>query len=314
MKIRTFMSINNHTPHVLLSRALFLEAQALGLPSAIQERFGRQRIMAPLLGFYSTADIPLWRVGTLTGEEYVDEDVLNAMLEMDYLWLCSQNSGVPGQLLLPTSFYNAASVLYTQSPRMYFANLCDVRERLAGLELGGFGFVVCRDSHYTGYNYNKTAQLRHYDSLGGAPIPGIEEIINWVLDGLTLPRITSVESDIGPLQSNDSGSCGLAVESFLAAGAGIPRKRWSQGQSGMRRGEWIHRFVEYHMHCFSKGVSLPFVFVALCCSTYHVIRLANPTDGLLWTHDVLYYSTTWWWMKKLGMVSSTTITTCTTSM
>ncbi|KAF8532017.1 hypothetical protein JB92DRAFT_3276833 [Gautieria morchelliformis] len=62
-----------------------IQAQTLDIPLPALERLGRQRVMSPLLGFLSTTDIPMWRLGTLTGEEYLDEDILNAMLELDYI-------------------------------------------------------------------------------------------------------------------------------------------------------------------------------------------------------------------------------------
>ncbi|KAF8577144.1 hypothetical protein K439DRAFT_1622334 [Ramaria rubella] len=90
-------------------------------------------------------------------------------------------------------------------------------------------------------------ELDHYDPLGRPPIKDAQHVINWVLEGLHFPKVLTVESEVDPLQSPTSSSCGVATEIFLATKAGINRPRWSQGQSATRHGEWIWNLITYHM-------------------------------------------------------------------
>ncbi|KAF8576140.1 hypothetical protein K439DRAFT_1623078 [Ramaria rubella] len=219
----------------------------MGLSRAVLNQLGQHRIMSPLLGFLGIADIPMWRLGTLTVEEYIDKDILNAMLEMNYLLLARQTSGQSKELIFPTSFYTAASFLYHHSLQVYNKNLHDVQEQLVGSKPLGFGVVVCQHEHYTAFYYNATSQLHHYDSLGGPPVSDVQHLTNWILQGLDLPQITSIISEDGPLQSSASGSCGIATANFLQMKMGVQERQWSKCQSVECHREWPQKLVMYHM-------------------------------------------------------------------
>ncbi|KAJ7624629.1 hypothetical protein FB45DRAFT_751843, partial [Roridomyces roridus] len=102
-KIRLLITINNNRSAVLGAQNLYrhILSNALLSPEDI-ERFGRLSIFAPVVGFRIT-DFPLWKLSCLLGETWLEEDVLNALLELLYLQEAIKTRDDPSFLILPTS-------------------------------------------------------------------------------------------------------------------------------------------------------------------------------------------------------------------
>ncbi|KAJ7867176.1 hypothetical protein B0H14DRAFT_2347043, partial [Mycena olivaceomarginata] len=102
-KIRLFTHLNNNKSAVESGRALasHLASIPLLLPSKL-DTFLDLPISLPIFGFHVT-DFPLWKLSCLLGEEWLHEDVLNALAELLYFSLAANSpSGAPSTLVLPT--------------------------------------------------------------------------------------------------------------------------------------------------------------------------------------------------------------------
>ena len=91
-----------------------------------REEFLRQPICSHILGFHITK-FPLWKLGNLLGETWVEEDVMNAIAELTYFTAATFSSGspntTPAYLYLPTHFFSDASRLYQQDSKTYSSEL-----------------------------------------------------------------------------------------------------------------------------------------------------------------------------------------------
>ncbi|KAJ8582779.1 hypothetical protein M405DRAFT_687913, partial [Rhizopogon salebrosus TDB-379] len=83
-KIRLFKEINNFHPKILYAKRLY-EYFITTLPISPNHAavFLTSSILHPIQGFHVT-DFPLWRLGCLLDENWVDEDILNGMAELLY--------------------------------------------------------------------------------------------------------------------------------------------------------------------------------------------------------------------------------------
>ncbi|KAJ7111210.1 hypothetical protein C8R46DRAFT_874536, partial [Mycena filopes] len=102
-KIRLLLAINNNQPAVLGARSLYahITASNILLPLDL-DRFRAMRIRAPVAGFQVT-QFPLWTLGCLLGETWLEEDVVNALLELLYLKNAIATTNDPSFIALPTS-------------------------------------------------------------------------------------------------------------------------------------------------------------------------------------------------------------------
>ncbi|KAJ7615825.1 hypothetical protein FB45DRAFT_757653, partial [Roridomyces roridus] len=102
-KIRLLLLINNNRPAVVGAQNLYHHLSSHDiLPPSTVEQFGCLSIFAPIFGFEIT-DFPLWKLSCLLGEVWLEEDVLNALLELLYLEEAIKTKGDPSFLILPTS-------------------------------------------------------------------------------------------------------------------------------------------------------------------------------------------------------------------
>ncbi|KAJ7801991.1 hypothetical protein B0H14DRAFT_2385922, partial [Mycena olivaceomarginata] len=84
-KIRLLVAINNNYPAILGARNVFQHTISNNLLSSTAlNNFGGLRIFAPITGFKIT-DFPLWKLACLLGETWLEEDIVNALLELAYL-------------------------------------------------------------------------------------------------------------------------------------------------------------------------------------------------------------------------------------
>ncbi|KAJ7785370.1 hypothetical protein DFH07DRAFT_726414 [Mycena maculata] len=166
-KIRLLIAINNHHAAVLAAGALYQHVITSNLlSSADAERFGNSRITTPISGFQVT-DFPLWKLGCLLGEAWLEEDVVNALLELLYFHNAMNSNDDPSFIILPTSFSNDLQFLFGQTPRLYSSNFDLIRRRLRALPSATVSWIICESNHYSGYRYGTNSpHLRLGDSMG----------------------------------------------------------------------------------------------------------------------------------------------------
>ncbi|KAJ7431673.1 hypothetical protein B0H11DRAFT_1667258, partial [Mycena galericulata] len=103
-KIQTLKFINNNKAAVQSARALveyFSSTSVLTKP--LLDQFIAHRIHSKIFGFHVT-NFPLWKLSCLLGEEWLHEDVLNALSELLYFSTAARSDDHhPSILILPTS-------------------------------------------------------------------------------------------------------------------------------------------------------------------------------------------------------------------
>ncbi|KAJ7192029.1 hypothetical protein GGX14DRAFT_328842, partial [Mycena pura] len=103
-KIQTLKFINNNKAAVESARDLveYLSSTSL-LTKPLLDQFIAQRIHSKIFGFHFT-NFPLWKLSCLLGEEWLHEDVLNALSELLYVSTAARSDDDhPSILILPTS-------------------------------------------------------------------------------------------------------------------------------------------------------------------------------------------------------------------
>ncbi|KAJ7784245.1 hypothetical protein B0H16DRAFT_1296065 [Mycena metata] len=251
-KIRLLIAINNNQGAVSAGRSLVNHIVANNILSPPDlERFHDLPILSPIYGFQS-ARFPLWKIGCLLGETWLEEDVLNTLLELVYLQETMVCTSDPPLLILPTSFFNDLTYLVEQNPKAYSSNFHLIRRRLRALPSATVSFVTCRNDHYSGYRYQTTSSMDLHlgDSLGHAPAPGILPSIAWVLDRTGHQAPPRVRGDgIVARQGPQSGSCGIAAINFVARGTGGKADGvvWEDNVSPGLRNKSIQDLIVYHL-------------------------------------------------------------------
>ncbi|KAK7034107.1 hypothetical protein R3P38DRAFT_2519024 [Favolaschia claudopus] len=116
-KIRVYVAINNHSRAIAAARELYLHIVTTSLLSRVDILFFSElRIFDSISGFDITS-FPLWKLSCLLGETWLEEDVLNALLELQYLQETSASIHDPSIVILPTIFCSlASSASLTPSP------------------------------------------------------------------------------------------------------------------------------------------------------------------------------------------------------
>ncbi|KAJ7767556.1 hypothetical protein B0H14DRAFT_2402754 [Mycena olivaceomarginata] len=132
-KLRLFMHLNNNKIAVESAHAIALHLHSIPLVSSNQlDHFLGLLIRLPIFGF-CVADFPLWKLSCLLGEEWLHEDVLNALAELLYFTQAADSSSEmpwPSTLILPTHFLNDAKYLFDQSQLSFSPNLAALRRQL----------------------------------------------------------------------------------------------------------------------------------------------------------------------------------------
>ena len=209
-----------------------------------------QLIHAPIRGFHVT-DLPLWKLGYLLEERWIEEDVINALSELEYFKTAAlANSDIaPSHLYLPTSFFSNASASYHESPRVYTSELLDLRERLQSTDVATFGFLICRAGHYSGYRtLPSELVIDHGDTLGLLAACDALEVINWVFLDIYTPRQHISEIDV-PQQTStgpSSGSCGIGAHNFVNVHMDPSTPIWNASQATQFRQSAIDNLLQFH--------------------------------------------------------------------
>ncbi|KAF7359582.1 hypothetical protein MVEN_00681900 [Mycena venus] len=188
-------------------------------------------ICAPIFGFYVT-EFPLWKLSCLLGEEWLHEDILNALTELLYFSLAANSpSGAPSTLILPTHCLHDAKYLFDQSPRSFSSNLAALRDRLRTTTVEKIFAFNCASNHYSLYSTTGTPELKHDDSLHLRPDS----------------NVFSVKSSVVPRQAAGSGSCGIAALNFAESRLDTEVGPWETSTSPFFRNRALRDLILYHV-------------------------------------------------------------------
>lgn len=204
-------------------------------------------ITGPIHGF-KLADFPLWKLGTLLGENYVDEDVMNTLSELLYLRQAAFSPlDGPGFLFFPTFFMGNANF---QNGDVGGPTVQAIRERLNALPITiqAIAFLACVDNHYTGYYYDRTT-LEFVDTLGGAS--SITETalaaFQQLLEGINLPQVTFISAGESARQGPGSGSCGIGAFAWIERKINPSSIPWTNETSSLFRDRALADLILFNM-------------------------------------------------------------------
>jgi hypothetical protein len=202
----------------------------------------------PIFGFY-VADFPLWKLGCLLNEDWLHEDVVNALAELLYFTEAAKStSGTPSTLILPTNFLNDAKYLFGQSPSFFSPNLSALRHRLEETAVERVFSFNCHSSHYSVYSAcDDSTTLKYADSMHPSPDWSLLSIFQWVLRGTRFPVPSSVRSSDLPLQGSGSGSCAIAALNFVESNIRTDVGAWSPSTSPFFRNRALCDLILYHV-------------------------------------------------------------------
>jgi len=157
--------------------------------------FQGEYITFPIAGFHVT-EFLLWKLGCLLDEDWLEEDVLNAMAELLYFRIAAEADDVDF-VYLPTLAFNDARWLYASDKPVYGPNLTAFRHLLSEEPIETITFNVWHNNHYHAFHYNSTdgSLIHGYSQHGSAP--GDEGKIQ--LQGI----------------GGGFGSCAVAVHNFI---------------------------------------------------------------------------------------------------
>ncbi|KAF8578795.1 hypothetical protein K439DRAFT_1621045 [Ramaria rubella] len=253
--IRLYVAVINHTSHVHLARAAFSRLNEAALISQEHiDAFGKECILATSPAFSTAASIPLWEFRTLTGENWLCDDILNSYGELAYFRHLTINPLREVQYLqLTTHFFQEAEPLYNQTPRLYSPNLIDICSRLCSSWFRGFGIKLWDKNHWSSYFYNRSNVLEHRDSLDRPPMPKVLDILNWVIDGIGIPSVEHFLTVSGPLQPGGSGSCGIIAHNFIENRMDPACALWTPVHAQQECDKWLRELVLYHLCSLGRG-------------------------------------------------------------
>ncbi|KAF7344160.1 SF3b1 domain-containing protein [Mycena venus] len=261
-KIRLLCHLNNNKSAVESGRALASHLMSIPLLSSSNlDTFLDLPICAPIFGFHVT-EFPLWKLSCLLGEEWLHEDILNALAELLYFSLAANSpSGAPSTLILPTHCLHDAKYLFDQSPQSFSSNLAALRDRLQTTTVEKIFAFNCASNHYSLYSTTGTPELEHDDSLHLRPDSNVLSVFQWLLFGTGFAAPSSVKSSVVPRQAAGSGSCGIAALNFAESRLDTEVGPWETSTSPFFRNRALRDLILYHtyenwvMPCLLNGDS-----------------------------------------------------------
>lgn len=241
----------------------------LGLSQDVMEHFENQTITAAILGFHGTS-FPLWKLGSLLGDQWVHEDVLNGLSEL--LYFRTAVSGLDDTIrfiYLPTLVFNDAQRLFNITPRTYSPNLASLRLLLMQDNITTIGFNVWHNNHFHAFHYN-TAQdsgpILHGDSQHSLPPDDVLPIITWLLVGTPYERpINILEGDVECQGPGAYGSCAIVAHNFIEYREDPLMPQWTAAASPVFRDQALLSMIIYH---YSADDDVVCVFVPAAPTKY----------------------------------------------
>ncbi|KAK7434283.1 hypothetical protein VKT23_020284 [Stygiomarasmius scandens] len=233
-KIRLFSIINNHYTPFKAAQKLVEVISQLELPENGVSNFLNMKITQPICGFY--------------GEEWLADDVLNALLEL----LCLRKSAIEtsvtrSSLFLPIHFLQTVQRAFES--RQYTPEILSLQEHVWVLKSFTLYFLHCASGHYTAYIFQSTnSTLWFRDSLAHHFDLAIKKLLDWILADIT--SLLFVEAGLIAQQPPDgvgSGSCGVAAFNFIERQCIPDVISWSPSNSDQVRCSMLQDLIRYHL-------------------------------------------------------------------
>lgn len=256
-QIQLLIQINNNRQAIDWASRLYQHVTlSLRLSPTAAAAFAALQIKAPAKGFHVTS-FPLWQLGCLLGETWLEEDILNAMAELLY-FQTSVTHNDSSFIYLPTSFFSNAKWLYDSSPRRYNSNMLDLRLRLSIRKATRIASMMWEDDHYSSTFYQCDGSYEHGDSLMRSPPANTANIFQWLLQGLDPMEYTQpgklTAGQIGLQLLGGAGSCAVAAHSFVETKLDLSVPLWEAAESARSRRDILHDLIIYQLAALDSVV------------------------------------------------------------
>lgn len=215
------------------------------LDSSVKQSTLNSRLSTPISGFQVTT-FPLSQLGCLCSENYIEEDVVNALSELLYFRLAVKTCYPkdPDFLFFPTLFLgNATNLSDAGVPVKLVLQL--LQERVNAMSSVKLAYLSCNNDHYAAYRYDMMT-LDHGDSLDGGPMDIALSAINAVLAGSAFSSLTAVHKGTISQQGFWSLSCGIAAFNFVEAWIDPSVPHWENSSSDAFREQYLADLLRYH--------------------------------------------------------------------
>lgn len=240
-KLQRYTELSKHNAVIhALSRLWHLIRDETGLPTLMLDhiRTWRPDTMLPAFRSYVTVR----DLSCLLDEQYAWDDVINALLEVQYYQLASRTgSRVSPWLLINTHVSGVIFDRDIKSPLVDDQLLRELKYRLEDPAVHGIVFLHIESGHFRSYSYEKAnGIIGRFDSLGlSGPKKHINCIKRFVRNVPGCPEPDTVEDLTDVLQPSDSGSCGFIVLNFIARYTGLSNALWCHSQSRSIRAAYL---------------------------------------------------------------------------
>lgn len=198
-------------------------------------------------------------MGRLLGEEWLEDDIANSLLELLYFRSASANPISP-PIFLPTFvFQNAQSNYLNNEPQSVGGACLRLRHILSDRSRTMFGALILANNHYTAYRSIDFTKMEYGDSLGGVSTEDIATVMNWAAANPRLSFTLPVHGDVN-LQGLGSGSCGIASLNFIHRAIDQTIPKWTQERSLEFRLQNLYDLITYHICAANHPVSIIVLF------------------------------------------------------
>ncbi|KAH6874625.1 hypothetical protein BKA70DRAFT_1480019 [Coprinopsis sp. MPI-PUGE-AT-0042] len=246
------MELNREVPRLLREEQ---DQQHPQLKHAV-DHFLSSSIGEQLRGFLSAKSQVLY-AATLLRENWVDEEIFNALAEIAYLRQFIPSSSLKPRrrlLFLPTYFLSHIEQAFSGVPHLSTSNITNLRQRISGKSAGSSpvdGAVIFKldGRHYTTYIYPfSSATLIHADSLHHLPAQGVRSLVNHFIrlcfheqvSGFTTGEIARQG------QAGGEGSCGITALNFAQVWGNSDTPVWVPSHSRNFRMSALRDLILYH--------------------------------------------------------------------
>ncbi|KAF9005381.1 hypothetical protein BDZ89DRAFT_1145151 [Hymenopellis radicata] len=228
-KVRLFMNIHKNRLAVswavnLVNRVRTISTTPGIFPvAAVLPSFMDTHILAPICGLFST-DFPMWKLGYLLAETWVEEDVMNGLAEVTYFRLAATQSRIL-HLYLPTTFL--LNTLESFPTQQLSPPLRALRQRLHSTHLPvQIGFLRWKEDHYTAITVKDNA--------------------------LHIPETITAGAIARQGVGGGFGSCAIAAHNFVEHSFDATVERWRGSSSTHHRDQLISDLLLYN---YSASIS-----------------------------------------------------------
>jgi hypothetical protein len=220
---------------------------------AFKAAFLRLRIKSPVNGFHVTS-FPLWQLGCLLDEVWLEEDVLNAMAELLYFRNCVTSEDT-SFVYLPTLFFNDARRLFNNDPRTYSKNISDLRLCLSVAKATRIALVMWDHDHYSMTFYQHHRLFEHGDSMLRPAPEGTLDVFHWLMAGLDylLPQSLGT-GDVGLQLLGGPGSCGVVAHNYVESRTDQSVPQWEAAASARFQIGALWDLIIYHLSGLNSPV------------------------------------------------------------